>query len=79
MGDLVLTCTGDLSKPPRRHRVGPRPHPWEAVLTEPGQVAEGVITARSARQLGERSGRRSCRSRRRSTTSSTRANRPPRR
>jgi sulfur carrier protein ThiS len=28
----------------------------EAVLTELGQVAEGVITARSARQLGERLG-----------------------
>ena len=56
MGDLVLTCTGDLS---RNRRVGialGQGRTLEAVLTELGQVAEGVITARSARQLGERLG-----------------------
>ena len=51
-----MTCTGDLS---RNRRVGialGQGRTLEAVLTELGQVAEGVITARSARQLGERLG-----------------------
>jgi glycerol-3-phosphate dehydrogenase (NAD(P)+) len=57
VGDLVLTCSsGDLS---RNRRVGialGQGRTLEAVLTELGQVAEGVVTARSARQLGERLG-----------------------
>lgn len=52
MGDLVLTCTGDLS---RNRRVGlalGQGRSLEDVCTELGQVAEGVATARSARNLG---------------------------
>ena len=56
MGDLVLTCTGNLS---RNRRVGlglGEGKSLEAVLAELGQVAEGVITTRSARELAQRSG-----------------------
>lgn len=56
MGDLVLTCTGDLS---RNRRVGlglGAGKTLPAILDELGQVAEGVITARSAKNLGERLG-----------------------
>lgn len=55
MGDLVLTCTGDLS---RNRRVGlglGQGKPLNAILDELGQVAEGVMTARSAYNLGLRS------------------------
>lgn len=54
LGDLVLTCTGDLS---RNRRVGlglGRGKTLEAILAELGQVAEGVITARSAWALAQR-------------------------
>ncbi len=56
MGDLVLTCTGDLS---RNRRVGlalGQGRTLEEILGELGQVAEGVVTARSARNLGRRVG-----------------------
>jgi len=56
MGDLVLTCTGDLS---RNRRVGlglGRGQQLDAILADLGQVAEGVITARSARDLAQREG-----------------------
>lgn len=52
MGDLVLTCTGDLS---RNRRVGlalGAGRDLEEILEELGEVAEGVTTARSARALG---------------------------
>ncbi|MED5371071.1 MAG: NAD(P)H-dependent glycerol-3-phosphate dehydrogenase [Myxococcota bacterium] len=56
MGDLVLTCTGNLS---RNRRVGlalGRGQTLEQVLEELGQVAEGVVTTRSARALGQKLG-----------------------
>jgi len=46
MGDLILTCTGDLS---RNRRVGlalAAARPLEAITRELGHVAEGVMTAR---------------------------------
>jgi glycerol-3-phosphate dehydrogenase (NAD(P)+) len=56
MGDLVLTCTGDLS---RNRRVGlalGKGRTLESILEELGEVAEGVVTARSARALGRKIG-----------------------
>jgi len=56
VGDLVLTCTGDLS---RNRRVGlalGRGQKLDEILEELGEVAEGVKTARSARDLGQRVG-----------------------
>ncbi len=55
MGDLVLTCTGDLS---RNRRVGlglGEGKTLQQILDELGQVAEGVRTTQSARNLGLRS------------------------
>jgi glycerol-3-phosphate dehydrogenase (NAD(P)+) len=56
LGDLILTCTGDLS---RNRRVGlalSSGRPVDAILRELGHVAEGVMTAREvlrrATQLG---------------------------
>ncbi len=54
MGDLVLTCTGDLS---RNRRVGMelgRGRTLDEVLGETTQVAEGVRTAKSAYELSVR-------------------------
>lgn len=54
MGDLVLTCTGDLS---RNRRVGlalGQGRSLADILTELGQVAEGVVTARSTHQLAKK-------------------------
>jgi glycerol-3-phosphate dehydrogenase (NAD(P)+) len=51
MGDLVLTCTGDLS---RNRRVGlglGKGQTLPEILEELGQVAEGVKTAKSAHNL----------------------------
>lgn len=51
LGDVVLTCTGDLS---RNRRVGiglGQGKRLATILEELGQVAEGVVTARSAWQL----------------------------
>jgi glycerol-3-phosphate dehydrogenase (NAD(P)+) len=56
MGDLVLTCTGDLS---RNRRVGlalGRGRSLDDVLAELGEVAEGVRTTYAACQLAERLG-----------------------
>ncbi|MDQ3557122.1 MAG: NAD(P)-dependent glycerol-3-phosphate dehydrogenase, partial [Gemmatimonadota bacterium] len=56
MGDLVLTCTGSLS---RNRSVGVelgRGRPLDEVLGEMTMVAEGVRTARSARDLARRTG-----------------------
>jgi len=56
LGDLVLTCTGDLS---RNRRVGielGKGRSLEEILGEMTQVAEGVKTARSARDLSRKVG-----------------------
>ena len=56
LGDLVLTCTGDLS---RNRRVGlglGQGRRLADILTELGQVAEGVVTARSTYQLSQKLG-----------------------
>lgn len=56
MGDLVLTCTGDLS---RNRRVGlalGAGRSLEAILDEMDAVAEGVRTTRAARDLAGRYG-----------------------
>jgi glycerol-3-phosphate dehydrogenase (NAD(P)+) len=55
-GDLILTCTGDLS---RNRRVGlrlARGEPVAAILNELGHVAEGVNTARELHVLASRMG-----------------------
>jgi glycerol-3-phosphate dehydrogenase (NAD(P)+) len=56
MGDLVLTCTGDLS---RNRRVGMelgKGRKLEEILHDMKQVAEGVKTAKSARDLSKKMG-----------------------
>src|SRR5512134_2328124 len=56
MGDLILTCTGDLS---RNRRVGlalGAGRTLEDILAELGEVAEGVRTTYAACQLAERIG-----------------------
>lgn len=56
MGDLILTCTGDLS---RNRRVGLRlaqGESLEGILRELGHVAEGVTTAREVSRLAARLG-----------------------
>ena len=56
MGDLVLTCTGELS---RNRRVGielGKGRALEDILMEMKQVAEGVKTAKSARDLARKVG-----------------------
>ena len=56
VGDLVLTCTGDLS---RNRRVGleiGRGRPVKEVLAGLTQVAEGVRTAKSAWELAQKLG-----------------------
>ena len=56
MGDLVLTCTGSLS---RNRRVGlglGKGQTLSEILDELGEVAEGVRTARSAVQLARQRG-----------------------
>lgn len=56
MGDLVLTCTGDLS---RNRRVGlalGRGQKLEAIIEELGEVAEGVRTTQAACRLAARLG-----------------------
>ncbi|MDP2794188.1 MAG: NAD(P)H-dependent glycerol-3-phosphate dehydrogenase [Sulfurisoma sp.] len=53
MGDLILTCTGDLS---RNRRVGlalASGRPMEAITRELGHVAEGVMTAREVARRAE--------------------------
>jgi glycerol-3-phosphate dehydrogenase (NAD(P)+) len=56
MGDLILTCTGDLS---RNRRVGlalASGRPLEAITRELGHVAEGVMTAREVARRASQSG-----------------------
>jgi len=56
IGDLVLTCTGGLS---RNRRVGialGQGKPLQEILDEMGMVAEGVINTLSAHRLAEREG-----------------------
>jgi glycerol-3-phosphate dehydrogenase (NAD(P)+) len=55
-GDLILTCTGDLS---RNRRVGlelARGTPLAAILARLGHVAEGVYTAREVERLARERG-----------------------
>jgi glycerol-3-phosphate dehydrogenase (NAD(P)+) len=54
LGDLVLTCTGELS---RNRQVGlalARGEALPAILTTLGHIAEGIGTARTARSLADR-------------------------
>jgi len=56
MGDLLLTCTGDLS---RNRRVGlglGSGHKLEEIVADLGEVAEGVETTRAAVRLAARLG-----------------------
>ncbi|NDY42744.1 NAD(P)-dependent glycerol-3-phosphate dehydrogenase [Dissulfurirhabdus thermomarina] len=56
LGDLVLTCTGDLS---RNRQVGlrlGRGEALQAILDDMNMVAEGVKTSRAARDLAARHG-----------------------
>ena len=56
MGDLILTCTGDLS---RNRRVGlmlAKGESLEGILRELGHVAEGVTTAREVSRLARERG-----------------------
>ncbi|MES3022704.1 MAG: NAD(P)H-dependent glycerol-3-phosphate dehydrogenase [Pseudomonadota bacterium] len=56
MGDLILTCTGDLS---RNRRVGlalATGKPIEAIVAELGHVAEGVPCAKAVRALAHKLG-----------------------
>src|SRR5690606_35961792 len=51
MGDLILTCTGDLS---RNRQVGlglAQGKPLQSIVTELGHVAEGVRCAKAVRDL----------------------------
>jgi glycerol-3-phosphate dehydrogenase (NAD(P)+) len=55
-GDLILTCTGDLS---RNRQVGlllAQQHTLEETLHRLGHVAEGVYTVREVHQLAQRLG-----------------------
>jgi glycerol-3-phosphate dehydrogenase (NAD(P)+) len=55
-GDLILTCTGDLS---RNRQVGlllAQQHDLPVILRRLGHVAEGVYTAREVHQLAQRLG-----------------------
>lgn len=54
MGDLILTCTGDLS---RNRRVGlglAQGKPLDQIVNELGHVAEGVPCAKAVRELAAR-------------------------
>jgi len=56
VGDLILTCTGDLS---RNRRVGlllAQQHDLPEILRRLGHVAEGVYTVREVHQLAEKLG-----------------------
>jgi glycerol-3-phosphate dehydrogenase (NAD(P)+) len=56
MGDLILTCTGDLS---RNRRVGlalAQGKPLDAIVAELGHVAEGVPCAKAVRELARTMG-----------------------
>ncbi|MCL1886528.1 MAG: NAD(P)-dependent glycerol-3-phosphate dehydrogenase [Betaproteobacteria bacterium] len=54
IGDLILTCTGDLS---RNRQVGlalAQGRPLDVIVTELGHVAEGVRCAQAVRQLAKK-------------------------
>lgn len=56
MGDLILTCTGDLS---RNRRVGlalAEGKPLDTIVRELGHVAEGVPCAKAVRELARKMG-----------------------
>jgi glycerol-3-phosphate dehydrogenase (NAD(P)+) len=56
MGDLILTCTGDLS---RNRRVGlalAQGKPLDVIVAELGHVAEGVPCAKAVRALAQQLG-----------------------
>jgi glycerol-3-phosphate dehydrogenase (NAD(P)+) len=56
MGDLILTCTGDLS---RNRRVGlalAQGKPLDTIIAELGHVAEGVPCAKAVRELAAKRG-----------------------
>jgi glycerol-3-phosphate dehydrogenase (NAD(P)+) len=56
MGDLILTCTGDLS---RNRKVGlglAKGKPLETIVAELGHVAEGVPCAKAVRELARKMG-----------------------
>jgi glycerol-3-phosphate dehydrogenase (NAD(P)+) len=56
MGDLILTCTGELS---RNRRVGlglAAGKPLERIVAELGHVAEGVRCAQAVRELAVQCG-----------------------
>ena len=56
VGDLILTCTGDLS---RNRQVGmllAQQHALPEILSALGHVAEGVYTAREVHQISQRLG-----------------------
>jgi len=56
MGDLILTCTGDLS---RNRRVGlalAQGKPLDLIVRELGHVAEGVPCAKAVRELSDKLG-----------------------
>jgi glycerol-3-phosphate dehydrogenase (NAD(P)+) len=56
MGDLILTCTGDLS---RNRRVGlalAQGKALDTIIAELGHVAEGVPCAKAVRELAHRLG-----------------------
>lgn len=53
MGDLILTCNGKLSRNLRVGMALAEGHTLQTILQDLGMVAEGVHTARAARQLAE--------------------------
>jgi glycerol-3-phosphate dehydrogenase (NAD(P)+) len=56
LGDLVLTCTGDLSRNRRLGLALGRGVPLSQALAEIGQVVESVVTANEVMRLAERHG-----------------------
>ena len=56
VGDLVLTCTGDLSRNRMVGRLLARGRTMDQVRAEMKNIAEGVPTAESAHQLAQRHG-----------------------
>ena len=56
LGDLVLTCTGDLSRNRRLGLALARGEPLPAILASLGHVAEGVQAARAAHALARHYG-----------------------
>lgn len=56
VGDLILTCTGDLSRNRRTGLALGRGRGVEEAVEQVGEVVEGVRTTRAARELAERHG-----------------------